>query len=212
MEGRSPQDDKTIWTIGHSNHPLEEFLNLLQKHRLEVLVDVRSSPYSAYASDFNKEAIEAPLRARGIRYLFLGDLVGGRAEGEQFYDPQGRVLYDRLAESAGFRQGIQRLLGGIENYRVVLMCGEEDPTDCHRRLLIGRVLRGHGVRVLHVRGDGQVQTEDQVAAADWFRKTKGQKSLFDTEDPDEWKSIQSVSPRKPRESSSTSCEGPESSD
>ena len=103
----------TIWTIGHSNHPLETFLDLLAKHRIEVLVDVRSSPYSRYASHFNKAAIEGALLERDIKYLFLGDCLGGRAEGEQFYDEQGYVLYDRLADSPTFRRGVDRLLEGI---------------------------------------------------------------------------------------------------
>ena len=137
-----------IWTIGHSNHPLETFLDLLARHQIEVVVDVRSSPYSRYASQFNREAIRPALRQRAIQYLFLGDLLGGRAEDERFYDDEGRVLYGRLAQSPGFRQGIERLLERRGKSRVAILCGEEDPTDCHRRPLVGRVLQEHGVRVM----------------------------------------------------------------
>ncbi len=180
----------TIWTIGHSNHPPQTFLDLLTKHRIEVLVDVRSSPYSRYASHFNKAAIEGALTEREIKYLFLGDCLGGRAEGEQFYDEQGYVLYDRLADSPVFCRGVDRLLEGIAKFRVALMCGEEDPTECHRRLLVGRVLGGRGVEVIHVRGDGRLQSERQLAEEEEFRKTGGQLTLFDVEETGQWKSTQ----------------------
>ncbi len=99
----------TIWTIGHSNHPLEAFLDLLATHRIDLLIDVRSSPYSRYASQFNRETIDPALQQRKIHYLYLGDQLGGRAADPRFYDNQGRVLYAAVAQSPGFRQGIERL-------------------------------------------------------------------------------------------------------
>ena len=204
------EDASTAYTVGHSNHSLEAFLDLLKRHEIEVVVDVRSSPYCRYATHFNKETLQEELRARRFRYLFLGDVIGGRPDGDAFYDADGRVLYDRLAESDRFKRGIERLRDGIETYRVALMCGEEDPAGCHRRLLIGRVLDGEGIGVLHIRGDGRLQSEEELADEEEFRKTKGQKTLFDMEEPDEWKSIQSVSPRRPPGSSSSLFDEPES--
>ena len=204
------EDASTAHTVGHSNHSLEAFLDLLKRHGIEVVVDVRSSPYCRYATHFNKEILQHELRARRLRYLFLGDVIGGRPDGDEFYDADGRVLYGRLAKSSQFKRGIQRLRDGIEKYRVALMCGEEDPTGCHRRLLIGRVLYGEGIRVLHIRGDGRLQSEEELTDEEEFRKTKGQKTLFEMEEPDEWKSIQSVSPRRPPGSSSSLFDEPES--
>ena len=204
------EDTSTAHTVGHSNHSLEAFLDLLERHGIEVVVDVRSSPYCRYATHFNKEILQHELRARRFRYLFLGDVIGGRPDGDEFYDADGRVLYGRLAKSSQFTQGIQRLRDGIERYRVALMCGEEDPTGCHRRLLIGRVLDGEGIRVLHIRGDGRLQSEKELTDEEEFRKTKGQKTLFEMEEPDEWKSIQSVSPKRPPGSSSSLFDEPES--
>lgn len=201
-----------LWTIGHSNHSLDVFLDLLARPGIEVVADVRTSPYARYAVQFNREAIQPALQERGIRYLFLGDLLGGRVEGAAFHDADGRVLYDRVAESPGFRRGIERLLDGIRRYRVAVLCGEEDPTECHRRLLIGRVMRERGARLLHIRGDGRVQTEEELAAEETFRKTKGQKNLFETEETGEWKSARSALPKKTRPSSSEFCERPESGD
>ena len=212
MHDASPGAARTIWTIGHSNHPLERFLDLLAQHRIAVLADVRSSPYSRYASQFNREALRPALQARKIKYLFLGDLLGGRAEDPQFYDDDGHVLYGRLAESPGFRQGIERLIEGLARFRTAILCGEEDPTDCHRRLLVGRVLQQRGVGVVHLRGDGRAQTEAELAADENFRKTRGQLNLFETQEPGEWKSTLSVSPRRAPPSSSSSCDGLEFDD
>ncbi len=201
-----------IWTIGHSNHPLATFLDLLAQHRIETVVDVRSSPYSRYASQFNREAIAPALMDQAIQYLFLGDLLGGRIEDQRFHDDEGRVLYDRLAASPGFQRGIERLLSDAGRSRVAILCGEEDPTNCHRRLLVGRVLQERGVQVVHIRGDGRAQSEAEVAAEEKFRKTKGQLSLFDTEEPGQWKSTQSVSPKRAPRTSSRLCEASESGD
>jgi uncharacterized protein (DUF488 family) len=204
MQDTSPDTALTIFTIGHSNHALDVFLGLLLEHRIQVVADVRSSPYSGYASQFDRETIQGSLRAAGLEYLFLGDLLGGRPEDHQFYDPQGRVLYDRLAQSERFQAGIGRLLRGLAGARMAILCGEEDPTDCHRRRLVGRVLAGRGICVLHIRGDGRIETEDELARREEFRRTKGQLSLFDTREPDEWKSTRSVSPKRPQPSSSGS--------
>ena len=200
----------TVLTIGHSNHPLETFLALLRQHQVAWVADVRSSPYSGYASQFNKEVLQNSLRAAGIGYLFLGHVLGGRPEGGQFYDAAGYVLYDRVAESSAFREGLNRLLERAQGCRLTLLCGEEDPTDCHRRRLVGRVLDRRGVSVLHIRGDGRIQSEEEVAKEEQFRKTKGQMTLFDLEEPQPWKSTQSASPRKAQQNSSSSSSGPES--
>ena len=108
-------------------------------------------------------------------------------------------------------QNAKRLFEAIGNRRAALLCGEEDPTDCHRRRLIGRVLGERGVGVLHIRGDGRVQTEEEVTREERFRKTKGQLTLFDLEEAEPWRSTRSVSPRRPRPNSSGASNGPESS-
>lgn len=202
----------TVWTLGHSNHAFEAFFDLLVRRRIETVVDVRSSPYSAYASQFNREAFGAALTGKGIRYEFLGDLIGGRVDDDRFYDDQGHVLYGLLAQSPNFLRGIDGLLAIAQNTPTAIVCGEENPTHCHRRLLIGRVLGERGVEVVHLRGDGRAQSEAEVAAAENFQKTKGQLSLFDVEEPDSWRSTQSVSPKRTRNNFSQPCDASESAD
>ena len=118
------ESESCLYTIGHSNHAPEVFLGLLARHGIEVLVDVRSQPYSRYAAHFDKPGLSALAAGAGITYLFLGQELGGRPEGAEFYDPaDGRVLYDRVAASPLFLSGLARLETGLQRYRVAIMCG-----------------------------------------------------------------------------------------
>jgi hypothetical protein len=94
--------------------------------------------------------------------MSMGKDLGGRPDGERFYDPEGYVLYSRVARERSFRKAIERLGKGVTEFRVAIMCGEEDPYGCHRRLLVGRVLRQEGVEVQHIRQDGRLQTDPDV--------------------------------------------------
>ncbi len=163
MNDRKLPDQLTIFTIGHSNHELDHFICLLKSNKIDVLVDVRSHPYSRFASHFSKNDLKKAIQANGIKYLFLGKELGGQPVGSEFYDSDGFVLYSRLAESPLFLEGIERLMDGIKTYRVALMCSEKNPSNCHRRLLVGRVLSNRGAQVHHIRGDGRLQSEDEIA-------------------------------------------------
>ncbi len=157
------EEKKILFTIGHSNLDLGTFINLLKVNRIEVLVDVRSQPYSRFASQFNKANIQKAVQANGMKYLFLGEELGGRPKEKEFYDPEGHVLYSRIAQSALFTDGIARLIKGIRDYRIAIMCSEENPVNCHRRFLVGRVLADHGVTIQHIRKDGRIQSVADVS-------------------------------------------------
>lgn len=175
--------------IGHSNHSAERFQGLLGDHGIEVLVDVRSWPHSRYVEWVDRTRIPEVVRAVGARYLFLGKELGGRPDGPEFYDPAGHVLYGRLAQSAHFRGGIERLRRGAERYRIAIMCSEEDPSACHRRLLVAKVLLDEGLSIGHIRGDGRCEMETEP-----IDLSEG--SLFDDEES-LWRSSLSVSRRQP---------------
>ena len=193
-----------VYTVGHSNVSQEAFVALLKAHDIEVLVDVRSAPYSKFVPHFNGDALKPAVVRAGIKYLYLGRELGGRPREPRFYDSEGHVRYDRIAESPEFHEGIERLLRGIREHRVAIMCNEEDPHECHRRLLVGRVLTERGVAVLHIRGDGRVQPEAELAEAD--RKDAPaevqQEFAFVAKETPEWKSTRSVSPGRPPKRSS----------
>lgn len=178
-----------LFTIGHSNHSTEHFQHLLTEHGVEVLVDVRSWPYSRYVDWVDRSRIADVTRLAGARYLFLGKELGGRPDGAEFYDPAGRVLYGKVARSPEFRAGIERLRHGAERYRVAIMCSEEDPTSCHRRLLVAKVLLEEGLTIGHIRGDGRCEVEREPIAL-------SEGSLFDDEEG-LWRSSLSVSRRQP---------------
>ncbi len=192
----------SFFTIGHSNHSAEEWLALLKQHQIDVVADTRSSPYSKYVPQFDKELMQRSLEEAGIRYLFLGAELGGRPANPDYYDAKGRVLYGRMCGDARFQAAIARLETGIERFRVALVCGEEDPAHCHRRLLIGRVLAERGHTMLHIRGDGRVEPDETVAAEAGKPLVSGQPALFAELDEDQWRSTASVSPKRAPASSS----------
>jgi uncharacterized protein (DUF488 family) len=191
-----------LYTIGHSSHTAEHFAGLLRQHRIEVLVDTRSAPYSKFSSQFDREELRGLVTAADIRYLFLGDVVGGRPKEKGHYDEQGRVLYSKVGKSADFLEGIARLERGAAEYRVALLCSEEDPAHCHRRLLIGRVLAERGAELLHIRGTGELQTEADVAAESGKAMTETQPALFAELDEARWRSTASVLRKGPPPNSS----------
>jgi len=188
--GNNNTSSPRVLTIGHSNHTVEHFLGLLKSYAVQVVVDARSLPYSKYATQFDHEALKLVLQDAGIRYLYLGRELGGRPEGEEFYDKEGHVLYDRVAATGLFQEGLSRLERGIREYKVALLCAEENPAACHRRLLVSRALLDHGIQVEHIRGDGRIQTEEEIAAV--VNPDRDQLSLFQKAEAEPWKSIPAV--------------------
>jgi len=194
-----------IFTIGHSSHTIDVFLRLLRQHRVEAVVDARSYPQSKFAPQYDSVALRKFLQKNGIEYIFLGKELGGRPEGAQFYDADGRVFYSKVAESELFQRGLERLDTGMRKFKLALLCSEENPSICHRRLLIARVLARRGVAIDHIRGDGSVQSEQELSNAESASAADGEQlALFEHARASEWKSIPSVLPRKRQNSSSAS--------
>jgi uncharacterized protein (DUF488 family) len=187
-----------IWTIGHSNHDPVRFAELLAGERIEFLVDVRSYPYSRFAPHFNRDELETAMRGRGVRYLFLGDDLGGRPSREDHYDANGHALYEPMSEEASFARAVARLIDGVGQYRIALMCSEGDPLHCHRRLLVGKVLTDRAIELRHILPDGTVRTERSVE----LFEDDGQDALFRVEHTP-WRSTQSVSHRRRLSASSS---------
>jgi uncharacterized protein (DUF488 family) len=195
MYHRRPGSVKNLaFTIGHSNHSAEKFVRLLKGYGIEVVVDTRSHPYSRHAPRFNASAIEAVLSKDDIGYVFLGGELGGRPEGGEFYDAQGRVDYALVGCSRPFLDGISSLEKELRTHTAALLCSEEDPARCHRRLLVGRALEERGFTLRHIRGDGSIQIEGETDGV--------QPILFPEREASPRKSIRSVSRKRRRPSSS----------
>ena len=151
-----------IHTVGHSNHPIERFLGLLQPHGITAVADVRSTPYSRFNPQYRREKLQAALAEIGIQYVFLGEELGARSQDPACYNPDGRVSYARLAKTLLFRQGIERLKTGMVEHHISLMCAEREPLECHRTILVSRELVREGVAVTHILGDGSLETHEHA--------------------------------------------------
>jgi uncharacterized protein (DUF488 family) len=152
----------TVLTVGHSTHPAVRLLELLQLHAVSLLADVRSQPYSRFAHQFNRENLQPVVTNAGLRYLFLGEELGGRQLGKITVLQERLAAYDRLAGSAQFQRGLDRVLREAEAGTVAILCAEEDPTECHRRVWVARGLRERGASVKHIRGDGHVDADEAL--------------------------------------------------
>ena len=154
--------DKTVLTIGHSNHPLEAFLALLARHRVTAVADVRSAPYSRFNPHFNRDSLVVVLKAREIEYVYLGRELGGRSSDPACYE-DGHIRYDRVARTDRFRDGLKRVIRGAAKHRIALMCAEKEPLDCHRTILVARALvEDCGAAVTHILADGRLEPHDET--------------------------------------------------
>jgi uncharacterized protein (DUF488 family) len=152
-----------LYTIGHSNHPPEKFIKLLQDNLIECLVDVRSKPYSRWVPFANRENLEKLLALIDISYLYLGNLLGGLLPDLNSTKKADRLIaYDYIRHEDYFTGGIDSLIDEIKKHRTCILCAEEDPSSCHRRLLVGTGMAARGVQILHIRGDGRVQPEEEL--------------------------------------------------
>ena len=146
-----------LFTIGYSPHILDSFLRVLNKHKITAVADVRSSPYSQFKPEFNKDQLTQFLNKHGIAYVFLGDYCGARVEDPSCYVNR-KVDYTLVAENPKFKEGLKRIINGMEKYRIALMCAEKDPITCHRTILICRNLTDKGINIKHIMSNGR--TED----------------------------------------------------
>ena len=148
----------TIYTIGHSNVSAERIIELLKEHEIQVLVDVRSAPYSRYSPQFNRESFKAELKTKaGIDYEHAGGTLGGRPEDPTCYKEDGKPDYEAIQKKPWYSDGITYLLQVAEKQKTAIMCSEEDPDRCHRHKLITQTLLEKKIEVVHIRGSGQLE-------------------------------------------------------
>jgi len=153
-----------LYTIGHSNHDISHFIGLLRDNRVDMVVDVRTHPYSRYAPQYNIDNLRQILAENRIQYRYLGKELGGRPDSSSLYDERGYALYSKFVETEPFRKGIEHLAELVQQGRsIALLCSEENPNQCHRRLLITWYLyRELQIDALHIRGDGTTCRESDL--------------------------------------------------
>ncbi len=150
-----------LFTVGHSNHPWEHFLGLLERHAVSTVADVRSTPFSRRNPQFSRPRLERALDDARIAYLFLGRELGARSQDPAVYRG-GRVDYALLAATRLFQAGLVRLEVAARERRVAILCAEKEPLDCHRTLLVSRQLAARGAQVAHILTDGSLETHEDV--------------------------------------------------
>jgi uncharacterized protein (DUF488 family) len=166
----------TIFTIGHSNHTIYAFLALLNRHGITAVLDVRSQPYGRL-EHFHREYLSAELKAAGIKYIFLGRELGARRDEPECYE-NGVAVYEKIARTQAFQEGLAQLRRHAESSRPAIMCAEKEPLDCHRSILICRALRECGLCISHILADGSL--EDHAIAEKRLVKLMGiERTLFE---------------------------------
>lgn len=163
---------KPIKTIGHSNHPIDRFVDLLTAAGVEVLVDVRSMPYSRRFPHFGRERLAARLAIAGILYRYEGAALGGK--------PQDGGNYETLAAKPEFAEALDRLAVSATDTTLCLMCAEKEPLDCHRTVLVSRRLAERGLPVEHLLADGRSERHATVEERLLAESKEGLPDLFTT--------------------------------
>ena len=148
----------TIYTIGHSNHDIEKFIQLLEMHEIDMLVDVRSAPSSKYATQYDQKSLKDSLKDASIQYKYMGKSLGGRPKDKDVLSSEGKIVRENIEQKDWYKQGIQELIEMSKKHgKVAFMCSEEDPTHCHRGYVVSNTLIEMGIKVLHIRGTGDAQ-------------------------------------------------------
>lgn len=164
-----------IYSIGHGNRSWTAFLELIRSFDCKYLIDVRSFPKSKFNPSFDREALEAACKDAGIKYVFMGDAIGGRPSDKSLYDDEGKADYTKIEKSKKYIEGISRLekASGIRE-NTFIMCSELSPSECHRSKLIGRTLSEIGIQITHIDKKGiPISQEDAIDQI-----TNGQGDLF----------------------------------
>ena len=148
-----------LFTIGYSGQDIESFVRLLTNNAIDVVCDVRSTPFSSFKPDFSRAPLKASLNSNNIRYVFLGSQLGARPEDRTCY-VNGQATYDRIAKSLFFHEGLKRVMDGVSKMNLALVCSERDPLECHRAILVCHNLPQLRDRITHIHGDGKLETQE----------------------------------------------------
>ncbi len=156
-------EEKLIYTIGHSNHPIDYFLELLNYKSITCIVDVRSIPASSYNPQYNKENLRNFLKNHNVFYMHFGEEFGAKHTEAELLDSFGKVDFDKVRKTQKFLDGVNRLNNGLDKgYNISLMCSEADPFDCHRFSMVSYYLVRNGFNVDHILKDKTVISNNDL--------------------------------------------------
>jgi uncharacterized protein (DUF488 family) len=168
-----------LFTIGHSNYPIDKLLDMLKYYNINCVVDIRGTPYSKYNVQFNKETISKTLAQNGYSYIYMGKEFAAQRENKSLYTEEGYADFEKVAYDKDFLNGIERLkIGCRKGYRIVLMGAMQNPINCHRFILLGKALREAGFNIRHILDDYSLASQEDLEES-LLDKYYGQKSQID---------------------------------
>ena len=180
--------EKNIYTIGYSGYAVDDFINELKKYHISALIDVRSSPYSTYYTDYNRPALEKRLKQSGMFYRNYAQEFGARQENRLFYNSEGYLDFEKFAKSEQFISGVDKVCGGTDKgYKAALMCAEKNPLECHRCILISRAFSDREYNIVHLLPNGETKTQKDIETEllNEYFPDREQFSLFEAPDENE---------------------------
>lgn len=172
----------SLYTIGHSTYEIGIFLKLLDKHQINCVIDVRSTPFSKFAPQYNSGQLSNVLKQNKKYYIFMGEEFGARRSDSSLYTDNGLLDFNRVLKSELYLSGVKRVEEGLRRgYNIAFMCTEKDPIDCHRAIMVARGLELANHRVIHIHPDGSVETQAQLTERllDRFFPDRNQMNIFE---------------------------------
>lgn len=152
-----------IYTLGHSNYPFDKFIEILKKYDINCVVDIRSTPYSKYNTQYNKEFLHETLKNLGYTYIYMADEFGAKRKTKVSYNDEGYADFDKVILEDEFKRGIERLkVGCAKNYKIVLLGAMQEPIRCHRAILLGKELIKAGFDVKHIMHEGDLKVQSEL--------------------------------------------------
>ena len=170
-----------IYSIGHGNKKINDFISELKSFDIKYLLDIRSKPFSKWNPQFNQGILKNTIEKENIKYLFIGDVLGGLPKDKSCYDKDGKVLYKEIKNKEFFKGGLSRIIIANEkNIKVVLMCSESNPEECHRSKLIGEeLLKKSGISINHIISKDTLKSQEIVINE--LTKGKSTRDIFGNE-------------------------------
>ena len=177
-------EDKIIYTVGHSSHSINYFIELLEAYSINCIVDVRSNPASSFSPQFNKAPLFNILKRNGIAYVHFAKEFGARRTESELLNEDRQVDFEKVRTSKIFLSGIERLKQSLaKGLKIALMCSESNPFDCHRFSMISVGLEKHGFKVKHILKDKSLIENEELEKEllKKYSKKIPQPSLFNPE-------------------------------
>lgn len=167
----------TVYSIGHGNKDIQDFIAELKSFNIQYLLDIRSKPFSKWSPQYNQNELKSALENNNIKYVFLGDTLGGLPDDRSCYSIDGKVVYELIKDKAFFKSGLQRLITANEKKIIIaIMCSESKPEECHRSKLIGEELLKNNISIKHIVSKDNIKTQEAVINE--LTKGKGTIDIF----------------------------------